>query len=228
MSKISIGVVLPVYYWAAILNFTITLEDVKDDEPGLFTQWTNLLETDNINDMGLEWNDAPVTVDNRKEYVEHLLLNLVPQSDISRLRILKTHFLEVIPMEVIEGLVRAQDLQGIVAGVALVDIDDMRRNIGIRGLSDTVVEWFFEILEIWDNDMRLKLIRFATSRTRLPFGGFAGLNPRMSLQRVFTLNSLPTAHTCFNQLVLSNYDSKEILFDKLQLALSSDLTMDNV
>ena len=187
-----------------------------------------MLAADNIDDWELDWNDAPVTVDNRKEYVDHLLLNLVPRSDLSRMRILRENFSYVIPMETIKGFTRAQDLQGMVAGVALVDIDDMRRNISVRGLSDTVVDWFFEILESWDNDTRLKLIRFATGRSRLPFGGFAALNPQMRLEGVSTRNSLPSAYTCFNKLVLSNYDSKQILLDKLQFALSSGMTMDIV
>ena len=43
VSKVPIGVVLPVYYWALVLEDSVTLEDVMDDEPELFKHWTNFV-----------------------------------------------------------------------------------------------------------------------------------------------------------------------------------------
>lgn len=61
------------------------------------------------------------------------------------------------------------------------------------------------------------LLKFVTGNERLPVGGFADLSTKflVSLDSIAERNALPKAHSCFNELVLSGYDSVEILEQKL-------------
>jgi hypothetical protein len=43
---------------------------------------------------------------------------------------------------------------------------------------------------------------------------------KFSIHKAYSANKLPTAHTCFNQLDLPEYPSKDILIEKLMLAIT--------
>jgi len=47
---------------------------------------------------------------------------------------------------------------------------------------------------------------FCTGTDRVPIGGLKSLN--FTIQRHMNLKNLPTAHTCFNVLLLPDYDNK--------------------
>ena len=53
---------------------------------------------------------------------------------------------------------------------------------------------------------------------RVPIGGFKAFP--MKISHSANINALPIAHTCFGQLDLPNYPSKEILREKLTMAIT--------
>ncbi|GFP97438.1 E3 ubiquitin-protein ligase upl3 [Phtheirospermum japonicum] len=72
-------------------------------------------------------------------------------------------------------------------------------------------------------------LQFVTGAPRLPPGGLRALNPQLTLalKTSFTGtsgnnndNQLPSAFTCFNQLKLPSYSSKEILYKNLMYAIT--------
>jgi hypothetical protein len=75
-----------------------------------------------------------------------------------------------------------------------------------------------------DTANRAKLLAFTCGSGRLPAQGFAGLVPPFNIEvnRAESTENLPSAHTCFNQLCLPNYQEKEQLRSKLLLAINSD------
>jgi hypothetical protein len=61
------------------------------------------------------------------------------------------------------------------------------------------------------------LLQFITGAARLPLGGAAALQPALTIVASSAPeDSLPSAHTCFNRLVLPKYSS----FSKLHWAVS--------
>lgn len=52
----------------------------------------------------------------------------------------------------------------------------------------------------------------------MPYGGFK--NYPLKIDRGVSPDSLPVAHTCFNQIDLPEYESKEKLREKLLIAIS--------
>ena len=83
-----------------------------------------------------------------------------------------------------------------------------------------MIAWFWELLKEMRVDERARVLQFATGLTRIPPSGFAGLKPAFELvvQSAAALQSLPTAHTCFNRLEMPCYKSKSQMSEKLRWA----------
>jgi E3 ubiquitin-protein ligase HUWE1 len=59
---------------------------------------------------------------------------------------------------------------------------------------------------------------------QVPLDGFKALQgadgtKKFSIHKAFEVNKLPSAHTCFNQLDLPEYESEDYLRDRLSLAI---------
>ncbi len=105
-----------------------------------------------------------------------------------------------------------------------VDVDELRRKAKYAGgftAQSQPVMWLWQLLESFSQKKRRDVLLFATGSTKIPHEG-------MSLEIVCGVDkgpeSLPTSHTCFNQLVLPQYESLEQLRSKLHLSLSSNNT----
>ena len=91
------------------------------------------------------------------------------------------------------------------------------------------VVWFWRAVAGMEEAGRRQLLRFATGTTRIPLDGF---DPPFTITKGSEAEEvrgadggasrLPTAHTCFNQLVLPcGYASEAVLREKLMLAVGS-------
>ena len=68
-----------------------------------------------------------------------------------------------------------------------------------------------------DDADRAQVLKFATGCPRIPLDGF---NPPFTIVKsTYAIGSLPTSHTCFNQLVLPVYLDKSKLEEKLMFAI---------
>ena len=95
-----------------------------------------------------------------------------------------------------------------------------------------VVQWLWEVLEELGNSEKAEFIQFVTGSSKVPVEGFKGLRGPNGVQKVEVVKlncdspdqRLPQAHTCFFQLDLSEYSSKDILRQKLILAIKEGKT----
>lgn len=91
--------------------------------------------------------------------------------------------------------------------------------------SHIIIQWFWIVIEQkFDNDQRLRLLQFVTGTSSIPYEGFEALRgsngPRkFCIEKWGKPTSLPRAHTCFNRLDLPPYNTFEMLFEKLLLAV---------
>lgn len=136
----------------------------------------------------------------------------------------------------------------LIGGLAEIDIQDWRANTEYRTYTanDNIMKWFWEIVESWDNEMRSRLLQFVTGTSRVPGSGFKdlwgtifGLSlefdcswcilptsgsdglRRFCIERWGQPTALPRSHTCFNRIDLPPYASKEVLQQKLTLAIEN-------
>ena len=92
--------------------------------------------------------------------------------------------------------------------------------------SSQVVRWLWEILEAMSEEDRVQFLIFVSGRSRLP------ANPSDLPQRFQILpvdrpsDGLPSAQTCFFQLRLPPYSSKEVMAARLRYAIKHCRTID--
>jgi hypothetical protein len=129
----------------------------------------------------------------------------------------------------------ANELELCLCGLPSIDIEDWQRNTNYKGLFEfkgkihQVVKWFWEVIEHeFDQEMRACLLQFSTGTSGVPLRGFAYLQGMDNSIKKFTIQGVdtqmflfPRSHTCFNRIDLPNYESKEDLYDKLKIAVTT-------
>ncbi|KAL3232343.1 putative E3 ubiquitin-protein ligase HUL4 [Nakaseomyces bracarensis] len=167
-----------------------------------------------------------VTKANRKEYVElwvDFYLTTVIEKQFSHFA---KGFKKVFSISKSIKLFNAEELKRLVCG----DVDsnkydfNMLRSVTryIGGLRDdmTVSQWFWELVEEWNYPLQRKLMRFVTGSDGVPATGMSTMPFKISLLGSTDSDKLPIAHTCFNELCLWQYDTKEKLEKKLTWAIT--------
>jgi len=163
-----------------------------------------------------------ITNENKAEYVQLAAMHRLVGSVRPQLEALRAGFYEVMAPNVLEKFSEGE-LELLLHGMPVIDIEDWKKHCEYRaGFTDThqVILWFWEIVDDWDQEMRARLLQFVTGTSKIPTGGFAGLYgangpKRFQIIRVFDITRLPQANTCFNELLLPPYPTKELLADRL-------------
>lgn len=173
--------------------------------------------------------DIPVTEENKHEYVE-LFANWRLQASVEpQFQALRSGLSRVIDLRLLEYF-DDLELEWLIGGVPVIDAADWRRHTVYKaGYNDEEnclsVQWFWQLVEQWDQEMRARLLQFVTGTSKVPYPeGFKGLKgsdgPRLfHIVRVSDFTRLPQAHTCFNELILPDYDSLEELASNLTTAM---------
>lgn len=115
-----------------------------------------------------------------------------------------------------------QDLDQLLRGKELVDLHKLKDIVSYQGGfgPDTpLVVWLWEILlDEFTELQKKKFFHFVTGSDRAPVGGIESL--KFTIYRCSgDANRFPTSQTCFNTLLLNEYESKEKLKKYLTLAI---------
>ncbi|RXN24409.1 apoptosis-resistant E3 ubiquitin ligase 1 [Labeo rohita] len=164
-----------------------------------------------------------VTNENKIHY-----LNLLAQYRLaSQVREEVEHFLKGLNELVPENLLAIFDeneLELLMCGTGDINVQDFKAHAVIVGGSwhfrEKVMKWFWAVVSSFTQEELARLLQFTTGSSQLPPGGFNTLCPSFQIIAAPTHSTLPTAHTCFNQLCLPTYDSYEELHKLLKLAIS--------
>ncbi|KAL7380091.1 hypothetical protein ABVT39_011583 [Epinephelus coioides] len=164
-----------------------------------------------------------VTNENKMHY-----LNLLAQYRLaSQVRDEVEYFLKGLNELVPENLLAIFDeneLELLMCGTGDINVQDFKAHAVIVGGSwhfrEKVMKWFWAVVSSFTQEELARLLQFTTGSSQLPPGGFNTLCPSFQIIAAPTHSTLPTAHTCFNQLCLPTYDSYEELHKMLKLAIS--------
>ena len=172
-----------------------------------------------------------VTNENVSEYLEATLRYRLFQRTKPQLTEILLGFFDIIP-EPLLTVFDASELELILCGMPDINVDDWQLNTNYDGLFETrkenhpVVQWFWEVVcDEFDHEMRARLLQFATATSSVPLGGFACLLDihgdicNFTVRGVDSRDALPRASTCLNRIYLPTYESKEILCEKLKIAV---------
>ena len=133
----------------------------------------------------------------------------------------KKGFHELIPEELI-CIFTNSELELLFCGVPTISVENMRQYVSRRGeISPQTLEWFWGCLSTLPQADLARLLHFITGSSQIPIGGFAAYDPPITIAAsVSEVDSIPTAHTCFNELVLPRYSSYNKLLQAIYVALN--------
>ncbi|XP_052473529.1 E3 ubiquitin-protein ligase HACE1 isoform X1 [Carassius gibelio] len=234
-------------FYKHILGIPVSYQDVSSIDPEYAKNLQWILDND-ISDLGLEltfsvetdvfgtMEEVPlkpggtaiqVTQDNKAEYVQlvtELRMTRAIQPQINA-------FLQGFHTFILPSLIQLFDeyeLELLLSGMPEIDVMDWKKNTEYTSgydLQEPVIQWFWEVVENLTQEERVLLLQFVTGSSRVPHGGFAFLMGGSGLQKFtiaavpYTSNLLPTSSTCINMLKLPEYPSKDVLRDRLLVAL---------
>ncbi|KAI3842297.1 hypothetical protein MKW98_026087 [Papaver atlanticum] len=167
-----------------------------------------------------------VTEENKHEYVDLVAEHRLTTAIRPQINAFLEGFNELISRELI-SIFNDKELELLFSGLPDIDLDDMRANTEDSGYSSAspIIQWFWEVAQAFSKEDKARLLQFVTGTSKVPLEGFSALQGISDLQR-FQIhkaygspNHLPSAHTCFNQLDLPEYPSKQHLEERLLLAI---------
>uniref|UniRef100_A0A8C7Z0Q3 HECT-type E3 ubiquitin transferase n=1 Tax=Oryzias sinensis TaxID=183150 RepID=A0A8C7Z0Q3_9TELE len=163
----------------------------------------------------------PVTKQNRKEYVQLYVDFLLNKSIYKQFAAFYHGFHSVCASDALM-LLRPEEVEMLVCGSPELDMSALQKAAQYEGYSkaDTTVRCFWEVVLAFTLELQKKLLHFATGSDRVPVGGMADLNFKISKIDVPT-DWLPVSHTCFNQICLPPYRTRKELKHKLTIAISN-------
>uniref|UniRef100_A0A8C8BZX7 HECT-type E3 ubiquitin transferase n=1 Tax=Oncorhynchus tshawytscha TaxID=74940 RepID=A0A8C8BZX7_ONCTS len=163
----------------------------------------------------------PVTNQNRKEYVQLYVDFLLNKSIYRQFAAFFYGFHSVCASDALL-LLRPEEVEILVCGSPNLDMSSLQKAAQYEGYSktDPTIRAFWDVVLAFPLELQKKLLHFSTGSDRVPVGGMADLNFKISKIDAST-DWLPISHTCFNQICLPTYKNKKELKQKLTIAISN-------
>lgn len=167
-----------------------------------------------------------VTEETKHEYIDLVADHILTNAIRPQINAFLDGFNELVPRELI-SIFNDKELELLISGLPEIDLDDLKANTEYTGytVASSVVQWFWDVVKTFNKEDMARLLQFVTGTSKVPLEGFKALQGISGPQR-FQIHKaygaperLPSAHTCFNQLDLPEYSSKEQLQDRLLLAI---------
>ncbi|KAK9887769.1 hypothetical protein WA026_000084 [Henosepilachna vigintioctopunctata] len=240
------GFTLPFY--KQLLNKPITLQDIEGVDPELHRSLTWMLENSTVGVLETTFSvennsfgvvkvhelkpggaQIQVTEENKREYVKLYVNYRFMRGIEQQFLALQKGFTELIPPALLRPF-DERELELVISGIGSIDIADWRSHTRLKHCTQEtpVVQWFWQAVESYSEEMRARLLQFVTGSSRVPLQGFKALqgSTGAASPRLFTIHcvdvppqNLPKAHTCFNRIDIPPYDSYQVLLDKLTQAV---------
>lgn len=232
----------PLALYKKLLNRPVTMDDLCEIMPDVARNLQKLLDYDegDVEDdfylsfeivrdnfgepehIDLIPNGASVnvTADNRQLYVDAYLNFFFNTSVSVQFVAFAEGFHRVCGGRVLE-LFHPAELQAMVVGNENYDWEQLEKTAEYKGEyypGHRTIRWFWEVFHSLPVSGKKKFLLFLTGSDRIPILG-------MNAVKIFIQSTgggdtfLPVAHTCFNLLDLPKYTRKEILQEKLLLAI---------
>jgi len=119
-------------------------------------------------------------------------------------------------------LIRAEELERLAVGSESLDFASLREAASYEDGFDAdseQVQWLWEAVDSFSPDDKKRFLQFATGTHRAPIRGLGSLNFVLSCAGADS-DRLPSAHTCFNHMLVPRYATKEKLVAKLKAAIA--------
>jgi len=202
------------------------LEYSGDDMEEIFMQpfqisYTDLFGSMITTDLKEGGADILVTQSNKREYVDLYADFLLNKSVEKQFLAFQRGFNLVTSESPLQMMFTPHELEMLICGEKEFDFNELENSTEYDGgfSKDTnCVRWFWEAVHSMDLEDKRKLLQFTTGSDRIPVGGLAKLKLIIAKNGPDS-DRLPSAHTCFNVLLLPEYSSKDKMVDLLMKAI---------
>uniref|UniRef100_A0A182JNV3 Ubiquitin-protein ligase E3A n=1 Tax=Anopheles christyi TaxID=43041 RepID=A0A182JNV3_9DIPT len=244
-NNIILAVNFPMVVYRKLMGMKGSFLDLKDFNPVLFKSLKSLLDYTE-NDMEevfmqtfkigyrdvfgnlLEHELKPdgdkifVTQNNKQDFVEQYSDFMLNKSVEKQFNAFRRGFQMVTDESPLHLLFRPEEVELIVCGSKEFDFDELEQSTeyegGFTAESQTIKD-FWSIVHGLSMEVKRKLLQFTTGSDRVPVGGLSRLKLVIARNGPDS-DRLPTSHTCFNVLLLPEYNSKEKLEERLLKAIN--------
>jgi len=207
------------------------------------------LDNNNNNDIYFIWtinqieielmdngNNILVNNANKNLFVNKVVELICFKSIKTELKALKKGLLSIIPLNFIK-IFTVEEFNFILSGQQQINLKDWKSNTLYKGNiteKNEVVQFFWEVLSELNNEELLLFFRFCTGSTRVPIDGFSALpgpknkiikfsiELRKNKDEDLKCQKLIVAQTCFNNIILPEYKTKEEMKKAINIILESD------
>ena len=231
----------PMDIQSALPSGTPILEWLKEENPGIVTglvametmDWADAQVVDAMSYLtfeGLMENGASINIngENLQQYIWMKSEFVVLVSIQNQMESLVRGVYDVLPFNQL-SILAADELGEMLTGSSTgdIDVDDLRSSATVTpatAAGSELIEWFWSIVESLDREDLVKFIEFVSGLSRPPLHGFTGIDGSkkwlsISVERGLLTNSLPLAQTCFQQIRIPRYSSKNKLKKRLLMAI---------
>jgi hypothetical protein len=184
----------------------------------------------------LKENGSKIAVTNKNKFeYGNLRAQWMAYGSISQqIEHLKASFYEVVGKKNLKDI-NAAELEELLNGKPKIDVKDWKANTVYSEpytKKHQVIQWFWKAVSSYNQTQLSHLVLFATGTSRIPAGGFAVLESNRGEYKKFTIQAseyngtkeqLPTAHTCFNRVMLPMYKSYEVLKKNLDYVVNNEI-----
>jgi alpha-tubulin suppressor-like RCC1 family protein len=239
-NNVLLDVNFPLAVYRKLLGLPLGIEDLPDRSVQKSLQELLDYEREDVEDVfclnfAVDWVDLgrkrtvelkpgglsiPVTADNKDDYVRLYVKWLLEESIHAQYDAFERGFMKIMQNSTLEFL-SPEELELLVVGTRDLDFNALEANTEYEGGYDRnseVIKHFWKFVKSSDSETQLKLLRFVTGSSKAPIGGLGKLS--FKIQRAGPdSQQLPTSHTCFNTLLLNEYDSYDKLAAQLDRAI---------
>ncbi|KAI9202105.1 E3 ubiquitin-protein ligase/Putative upstream regulatory element binding protein [Polychytrium aggregatum] len=233
-------------FYKCMLGIPVDYKDMEAIDPELYKSFEWILSNDitdvldltfsyetdefgihKVVDLKENGHSIPVTDTNKHEYVTLTAQQRLVVAIQQQINAFLAGFHEIIPRDLVK-IMNEQELELLISGLPDIDIDDWKNNTEYQNYTPASpqIQWFWRAVRSFTQEERAKLIQFATGTSKIPLEGFAHIQGSNGIQK-FQIHKdfsstlrLPSAHTCFNQIDLPQYESYEQLRSSLLTAIS--------
>lgn len=245
-NSVILDVSFPKCLYRKLLGLDVGLEDLKDLDPLMHRSLSQLLacKEEEFESFGIEtfscmlegideskhWielkeqgGQLPLQWSDRHEWVSLYVDMLLSRSISQQFASFKKGFDSLCSDTALSTLFRPEEVEELICGCPCLSFDELEQvaqyENGFHPQHPYIKDFWSIVHEMSDEDKR-KLLAFTTGSDRIPVGGLSKLTFVISKNGPDS-DRLPTAHTCFNILLLCEYCDKEKLRRMLTIAIQN-------
>lgn len=235
-------------FYKHILGIKISYHDIEAIDPEYYRSLKSMLEHDlsalGLDDLTFSVESAQfgkmethelkpnglheiVTEENKMEYVKLVAHHRMTTGIQSQIDAFLSGFHDLVTPDLI-SIFNELELELLISGMPEIDIDDLKANTEYANYkpSDSVIRWFWKAMYSFSHEERALFVQFVTGTSKIPLEGFKAIEgmrgpQKFNIHKAFgsSKSTLPSAHTCFNQLDLPEYETEEITRERLLFAI---------